>query len=400
MDSLTPAVQAYDWGTTDDLPRLLRTDPTGSPLAEAWWGAHPAGPTRVVDESGETTLAERIAADPVAALGPEIARAFGGRLPFLLKVLAIAKPLSLQVHPTTDDARAGFDAEEAAGVPLDAASRVYRDRNPKPEMIVALTPMVVLAGFRPAASVRRDLERAGHPDAAPLLEALRAESQPAALATYVRLALGLPDAADLVDAVARTGREPDAGPSLRAAADAAAHFPGDPGVLVALAMHRVDLAPGEACFTPVGMVHSYQSGVGVEIMANSDNVVRAGLTSKHVDVDELLRVASTAPASPGAPETERSEGATMFWPRADEFLLSVLSEGTHEFIAHPRVVLVVDGRAVVASEAGGTRELIHGDAVFIPYSDGEVAVAAFGTVIVAGVPIPDKDRRLARTPVR
>lgn len=395
MHALRPALQSYDWGSPTLLPAFLGVPPTGRPVAEAWWGTHAAGPAICTVEGREVPLDEFIAADPQGTLGPDIARVFEGKLPFLLKVLAIETPLSIQVHPSIEEARVGFAREEASGIPRDSAIRVFKDENHKPEMVVALSPMLLLAGFRPAALTRRDVMRLKHPDAPRLASALEGADQGAAIAEYVELALTGVDTPALVSEVVRVADEPGAGPSLLAAAAAAEHYPADGGVLVALAMNVVNLEPGEACFTPDGIVHSYQRGLGLEIMANSDNVIRAGLTPKHIDLDTLFEVANMAPSAPVRPDAERDEDATMLWPKAEEFLLTLVKRGPSTFLAHPRIVLALEGTTMVASDEE-TRELAAGEAVFVPFSDGDIAVATSGLAAVAGAPLGDSDSRLGR----
>jgi mannose-6-phosphate isomerase len=395
MHPLSPALQHYAWGSPGQLPAFLGIEPTGEPVAEAWWGAHPAAPAMAHTPEGDVPLDAVIAADPQANLGASIARAFEGRLPFLLKVLAIARPLSIQVHPSAEQAREGFAREERSGIAAHDARRVYRDASPKPEMLVALTPMRVLAGFRPAVLTRADVASLEHPDAARLAATLDGPDSAAAIGDYLRLALTAVDAAGLAAEVVRVAARSGASASLRAAADAAGHFPQDAGVLVALAMNSVEMPAGDACYTAAGVVHSYQSGMGLEIMANSDNVVRAGLTPKHVDVEELLGIALTRPGALGRPEVERDQAATLLWPDAREFLLTLVEHGPAPFIAHPRIVLALEGETRVEGSAGAAT-LERGGAVFVPYSDGDITVSTTGRAAVAGVPLTDDDPRLLR----
>ena len=391
MYTVRPALLPYVWGTSDDIPDLLGMEPTGAPVAEAWWGDHPLAPATCVVDGVEAGLDQVVATDPVSALGPDLAEAYEGRLPFLLKILAIGSPLSIQVHPSVSEAQAGFAREDAAGIPVDSPERTYRDRNHKPEMLVALTPMVVLAGFRPAGEIRRDIERLDHPDALELAVLLGDDvGDGAAIARYVRRCLGMTDAQGLVGALARAASEPGASGTLRVAGAAAALFPAEGGALVALAMNRVDLEPGEACFTPDGLVHSYQSGVGLEIMANSDNVVRAGLTVKHLNVDELLAVASTTPAAPTRPQSITRDGAETFRPGAEEFVLSLLRDGHATFVAAPRIVLAIEGETRLQVSDGDARTLSRGEAAFVPFSDGDLAVTSSGLAVVAGCPEPTR----------
>ncbi len=396
MLRITPALQHYAWGDLDSIPAMLGVRPSGEPVAEAWWGAHPAAPALVLGNDGPgMTLDAAIDADPVAALGGAAAAEHDGRLPYLLKVLAIAKPLSIQVHPSLAQARAGFAREDAEGIPLDSPDRVYRDRNHKPEMIVAITPMRILAGFRPVAELREDLDvvsdacisAAALADLGRVVAAADNAIEIADLAVYLRTAFTrMDDAAGVTDAVVAAAEAPGASDSLVAAAGVAEHFRGDGGVLVALAMNAVLLEPGEACFTGDGTVHSYQSGVGLEVMANSDNVVRAGLTPKHVDVDELLAIAHTAPAPAHRIPAERDGVFARYPAPSRAFGLATVSNGEAGFGAGPRIVLAYEGRASVRVEAGQVAELRQGQAVFVPHSDGDVVVDAEGSAAVVSVP--------------
>lgn len=264
MQRVTGVVQHYAWGDRRAIPELLGADPDGRPWAELWFGTHPAAPATL---------------DDGRSLGDA-----SGPLPYLLKVLAAGEALSLQTHPSAERAAAGFEREEAAGIPVDSPSRIYRDPFAKPEMIVALTPFDALCGFRPVASTEGLLRDLGADDLADHLAAHGLAATVAALyrreldatATIAACAAHLSPEAMLVTALAR-------------------QYPGDPSVAVTLLLHRVTLAPGEAIFLDAGNLHAYLHGVGVEIMGASDNVVRGGLTQKHVDVDELLAVLDIRP---------------------------------------------------------------------------------------------------------
>lgn len=386
MYPLRPALRHYDWGDTSVIPELLGVEADGSPWAEAWWGAHPAGPSSVEKDGMWRLLDEVIAEDPFGTLGEWVVAAHGATLPYLLKVLAIAHPLSIQVHPSTEVAEAGFDREEAVGLALFDAERVFKDRRHKPELLVALTPMILLSGFRSASLIAADLAAVGGPGALRLMDVLATGGNGAlGVAAYVREALTDNELVTLVDAIRRGGSLPAASPSLAAAAAAAAHFPSDLGVLVALAMNVVVLSPGEALFTADGIVHSYQSGVGVEIMANSDNVIRAGLTAKHIDVPAVLEVARMAATSPRPPREERDGGVSVFSPPAREFRLTMVADASASFLPGPRIVLVADDSARLRV---GTVDvtLRRGEAVFVPFSDGVVSVESTGRTVVAEVP--------------
>jgi len=371
--ALTPALQRFDWGSSQGIPDLLGFAPDGDPYAEAWWGAHPSAPSTTANGPLDAV----IAADPTSALGEDVARDYG-RLPYLLKVLSIARPLSIQVHPTLERAREGFAAEEDRGMTLNDPGRTYKDASPKPEMLVAITEMVVLSGFRPEDGLMSDLERLGGDDAVGLRDTLASGGNVA----YVTAVL----TADHSDAIARlaAGAAGD-GASARIACDALVHHVGDAGALVALAMNAVTLAPGEALFMPAGTVHCYISGDGVEIMANSDNVVRAGLTHKPVDPDLMRSLADLTPSAPVVPRATLEGALTRLSSDASEFELSVVRDGTATAASGPRIVLAIEGTARLTT-ATDAAELGRGDAVFVAAGEGAVHIETSGVVVIAAVP--------------
>ncbi|WP_228373072.1 mannose-6-phosphate isomerase, class I [Demequina maris] len=397
MYRLQPALQNYAWGMTEVLEDLVGLPHSGDPVAEAWWGAHTSAPALATaahhdgaDEAGlhagdALPLDELISRIPETMLGPDLAGRWE-RLPYLLKVLAIAKPLSLQVHPTLDQAEAGYKDEDQRGVPADAPTRTFKDRSHKPEMIVALTPMTLLAGFRPANAVAQDLVWLGQPCTRRWAEELANATEPTiALGQYIQKVLRDPEAPAALEALVEVGGRSGVPESLAVASAAALEFPGDPGALVAIALNVVRLTPGQACFTTAGVIHSYQSGVGVEIMANSDNVVRAGLTPKPVDIDLLVELTDGTPTPPPRVITEREGAVTRFPTPVDEFALSMVERGSAAFEPGPRIVLAVDGTAAVHGERGSV-SLSRGEAVFVPHGDGRLVVDAVGSTFVVEVP--------------
>ena len=383
MHLLTPVLRDYAWGTTTDIPAFLGLEPSGGPIAEAWWGAHEDAPSVVSCKDGPVGLDAWITANPVACMGSEALEQWGPRLPFLLKILAVAKPLSIQVHPRAALARAGVAREQ--DLPADRP-RNFRDPYPKPEMVVALTPMRLLVGIRPVADVRADLAQLGTQGAADLAATLiNGTVAKTDIADYIRLALNRAADDDTLMALARVGGQAPDGTSLRASADALASFPGDAGALVALALNVVDLAPGEAAVTDAGVLHSYQSGLGIEIMANSDNVARAGLTPKHVDVPLLLEFATTRPTANEWPSVHTHGAAVTLTSQAQEFALTTIVDGEATLPAGPRIVLVADGAATVTAPESEL-ELTRGQAAFVHHSAGAVTVKASGTAMVAHLP--------------
>ncbi|MGW5502133.1 mannose-6-phosphate isomerase, class I [Streptomyces rochei] len=381
MDRLDNTVRPYAWGSPTAIPALLGTEPTGEPQAEMWMGAHPGAPSR----TGRGTLADVIDADPERELGPASVARFGPRLPFLLKLLAAGAPLSLQVHPDLAQARAGYEDEERRGVPLDAPHRNYKDANHKPELICALTEFDGLCGFRPPAETADLLDGLGVASLKPYVDLLRAHPEDAAL-REVLTAILTADPEEMSRTVAETAAACDRlGGPYAPYAGIAHHYPGDPGVLAALLLNHVRLQPGEALYLGAGIPHAYLDGLGVEIMANSDNVLRCGLTPKHVDVPELLRIVRFEAGDPGVLRPEASpDGEEVYATPIDEFRLSryVLPEGAaaHDLtLPTPQILLCTAGTV-----RAGDHELSPGRSVFVPAGE-KAEVSGTGTLFRATV---------------
>lgn len=376
-----------------------------------WIGAHPADPSVLPDGR---TLDEDIRTDPQATLGPEVSQRFGDRLPFLMKLLAAGEPLSLQVHPTSERARIRFAEQDAAGIPLGAPERSYQDRSHKPEMIYALTRFEGMAGFRDPAKTATILRGLG----LPWLDgvATRLEGSPSAFQTLravVTDLLATPEpllshrlgqlqvaavaAEQRLHATTAGRRDRSLDPSaveresIRVYAALPAlidRYPRDAGVLVTLLLNHVVLAAGEAMFIDAGVIHAYTSGFGVEVMASSDNVLRAGLTAKHIDVPELLEITNFTPTPPPLwlPSTE-GDYAAHFRPPVAEFELYV---GRPELLDRstpgPRAVLVLEG-TVEATTAGRAEALTQGEVLFVGNDHKELRLVGDARVAVASVPI-------------
>ncbi|MGW1140632.1 mannose-6-phosphate isomerase, class I [Streptomyces zhihengii] len=363
MDRLDNTVRPYAWGSTTAIPELLGTAPTGEPQAEMWMGAHPGAPSG----TDRGTLDQVIAADPEGELGQAAVGAFGPRLPFLLKLLAAGAPLSLQVHPDLAQAAAGHAAEEAAGVPVDAPHRNYKDANHKPELVCALTPFDGLCGFRPPVEAADLLAGLDVDSLKPYVDLLHAHPEEAALREVLTALLSADRdevAATVTEAAAAAER---LGGPYAPYASIARHYPGDPGVVAAMLLNHVRLQPGEALFLGAGVPHAYLDGLAVEIMANSDNVLRCGLTPKHVDVPELLRIVRFESTEPGVLRPEVSPtGEEVYDTPTDEFRLSryVLAPGSEarDLTAFGPQILLCTAGGVTAGEL----PLTAGQSVFVP----------------------------------
>jgi len=380
------------------IPDLLGFPATSEPVAESWMGAHPSAPSRVTTADGETGLDKFIASNAEALLGADVIARFGTALPYLLKIIAAERPLSLQVHPDIGQARRGYAAEDAAGVPVDAPHRNYRDRNHKPELIYALTPFEALCGFRTPHRSAKLLKGLDAPLARQLYGLLTVQpSSEGIRAVFSQLlepgtrplSAAVREVADACAArLANGSPSPRADRTVGLLADA---YPGDPGVVTSLLLNSVTLQPGEAMFVPAGGVHAYLQGVGVEIMASSDNVLRAGLTPKHVDVDELLRNVDYVAAPPIRIAPEVFHGATgVFYAPVDDFELSVTT--VHDDLVHPlpgcgpRILVCLNGELTIAASGGCSVTLGKGESLFAPASDGPLTARGLGTVVQADVP--------------
>jgi mannose-6-phosphate isomerase len=439
---ITNTPRDYAWGSHTAIASLLGTRPSGKPEAELWLGAHAGSPARVVSPSevgGATDLAEWIAADPSTALGSAFAGSGSGaassslfsdagrpRLPFLLKILAAGSPLSLQAHPSPSRARAGFELENEAGIPLDAAERNYKDPFHKPELVFALSETYeALCGFRSLESIGLIL------DELRALDATTDDPQPAALDVLTSRLVG-PDALhDAVDWLLRDGRGEDSGEVSwlvervvalaaqaafladgGAAVDFAREFatvrslasvyPGDPGIVLSLLLTRVSLKRGEVLYLPAGNIHAYLSGLGVELMAASDNVLRGGLTPKHIDVDELLDVLDFTPLPVPylAPSASSTPGVAVYRPDVPDFELVHISAAAgaggaaagveavpmRQFtLTGPGIAICTAGGFLVAGAASSVA-LKRGQSVYITPDEGTLTFAGAGEVFLATTP--------------
>ena len=392
MLRLVNQTQDYAWGSPSAIPVILGAAATSDPVAELWMGAHPSAPSSAITKDGQVPLGDLVRDAPEDLLGPAVQARFGPALPYLLKVIAADAPLSLQVHPRIDQAEAGFDAEEAAGIPIASPDRSYKDRNHKPELLYALTPFDALCGFRSPvqAAGLLDLE-------APLARDLRAllvSDRDPIRAAVTRLLdqAQRPSPAEVDEVVRACSDQPALTPdpdAYRTVALLAESYPGDPGVIMSLLLNHVTLQPGEAIFVPAGAVHSYLQGVAVELQSSSDNVLRAGLTPKHLAIAELLATIDCSAGPPRRIVPEEVDASLVFRAPVDDFVLAVTTldgDAGHALPGTgPRILLCLDGELTVAS----TEEslvLRRGATAFVPAAEGALTVSGQGTLVQADVP--------------
>ncbi|KRC60440.1 hypothetical protein ASE14_05310 [Agromyces sp. Root81] len=397
----------YAWGSTTAIAEFRGSEASGGPEAELWLGAHAGSPAQVLDAAsvGHADLAAWIEAAPEQALGARLA-SDGARLPFLLKVLAAAAPLSLQAHPTPAQARAGFAREEADGVPLTAYDRNYKDEFHKPELIVAVSDTFdALSGFRPLSEVRGVLEVLRAADAA------APEPDPGALDLLESRLSGEHALRDTVEWLLRDGRGGDTGeaswvigrvtalaasetalaspyaPSFETVGALAEAYPGDPGVVISLLLNRVRLVRGEALYLAAGNIHAYLDGLGIELMAASDNVLRGGLTPKHIDVTELVDVLDFTPiAAPYLTPLEVSPGVVAFRPDVPDFELyrvEPVTDVARVAIDGPAIVVVEGDGVTVRGGTGASVSIGRGESVYVTPDEGELSIAGPGIAWIA-----------------
>jgi mannose-6-phosphate isomerase len=392
---LRGAVRTYAWGSRTAIAEFTgRPTPTPHPEAELWFGAHPGDPAWLQTETGERSLLETLTDDPEGQLGAAVVERFGHCLPFLVKVLAADEPLSLQAHPSAKQAREGFEREERRGIPISSPTRNYRDRSHKPELVIALEPFEALAGFRDVSRTIELMKALAVSDLDPFVELLKgqpdADGLRALFTTWITapqpdLDILVPTVLDGAVNYVRSGAK-DFADEAKDVLELGERYPADAGVLAALLLNRMTLKPGEAIFLPAGNLHTYLRGMAVEVMANSDNVLRGGLTPKHVDVPELLRILDFHSVSEASlhPEMRRDGPELIYDAPTDEFAVSRLRiEGGnlgHEIdaaVRHegPQVVLCTNG-AVLLHAKSSSLTLERGQAAWVPADDGPIRLVA------------------------
>jgi mannose-6-phosphate isomerase len=382
MQRLRNGVKNYDWGSPDAIPKFLGSGDSDDPIAEVWIGTHPLSPSAVLADDGQ----ERPLTD------------ITGDLPYMVKLLAAARPLSLQVHPSKPQAEVGFAREEELGVPLDAPHRVYKDANHKPEMVYALSTFDSLIGFRPSAEILRVLGPLDTDLTQRLSEELRADP---GFATIVKLIEQLlttdidpAEIRTIVEACRALGEVGlDIKRAYQTAVEIAEHFPEDIGVVISLMLNRMTLQPGEAAYLDTGVIHAHLSGLCVEVMANSDNVLRAGLTSKHIDTAGLVACLESGMARVARVTPDYLDYDTeVFSPAGGNFALAVTQisaaapDGVELVRSGGSVLICTGGHVTITTDAGGKIDLQRGESLFLQPEDRGATVHGLGEVAQAYVP--------------
>lgn len=397
---LKNSVQEYAWGSKTAIPELLgQGGPTNIPQAELWMGAHPKAPSQVYCDGLWRSLLEVIDESPEEILGKEVAFKFADQLPFLFKVLAAAKPLSIQAHPNKGQAKQGFIRENKLGLPLDAVNRNYRDDNHKPEIICALTPFWALNGFRQIKEILKLLEEIQAPSLAETLSLLRKHSNREGLKRFFKHLMTMDEEKQrkiVQVAVAFAERQINEEPAWKWMVKLNEEYPGDMGVLAPAFLNLVQLEPQQAMYLPAGELHAYLEGVGIELMANSDNVLRGGLTPKHIDVQELLKILSFSEVTLNILRPERvASGEKVYATGTAEFVLSIIevSERTSFRSAQKRSVemmLCTKGEATVTDLGDGEGTgLTKGTSIVVPAAVGQYCIEGEATIYKAAVPLEE-----------
>jgi len=402
VQRLKNPVQHYAWGSRTAIADLTgRTHPTTEPEAEMWMGAHPKSPSMVVTGDQSVALNELIDRFPEEILGRSVSRRFDRQLPFLFKVLAAAEPLSIQAHPNRVQARRGYDRENQAGIPLGAPHRNYRDANHKPEVICALTEFWGVNGFRTIEDLHRQLGQYCPDTFAKILASMRALAPSEALRLLFESMLNMPTAEKekaIAEAMDRAKNDRPTDPISTWLIKLQKAYPGDIGILAPVILNLVCLAPGEAMYLPAGQLHAYLDGVGIELMANSDNVLRGGLTPKHIDPAELMRVLLFEPRNPGVMTAQAvSPTEARYITPAKEFCLSkvTIAEGKSHVSQGQRnveMLLLMKGHATLKTgNDDDTLMLQKGDSVLVPAATGGYQLTGEAVIYKATVPDTGSD---------
>ena len=388
-------VQDYAWGSKTFIPRLMgEPSPSDKPQAEMWMGAHPKAPSRVLSNGEQISLLELIQKNPADILGKSVAKKFSNKLPFLLKVLAAAKPLSIQAHPDQDQARQGFARENRLKIAYNAPHRNYKDENHKPELICSLSRFWALKGFRKIEDIAGLIGKIGGPALNDKLIDLG--SQPS-LEIFFTALMSMDKRRQrliLNEVIECCKKYPQADPTVEWMIKLDQAYPDDIGVLSPIFLNVVCLQPGEAMYIPSGELHAYLEGAAIELMANSDNVLRGGLTAKHIDVHELLKIMNFKYNEVNILRPERQDSGERTYPAATkEFALSLISVREGSSFKSPRnrsveIMICLEGAAhVKGPENGDVLFLTKGASIIIPAAVKQYRIEGEATIYKAGVPL-------------
>jgi len=387
-------IQKYDWGSKTAIPSLLGLPPSNTPMAELWMGAHPKAPSEVEIDGRWVRLDELISRYPKDILGEDVANKFSNELPFLFKIIAAERPLSIQAHPNKKQAIEGFEREERLGIPINAPNRNYKDKNHKPEILCAITEFEALKGFRRIEEIIHLMEKAVSKSLKEEIRLLKEKRNKEGLRLFYGSIMKMDKRKkeDALSELLENAKKNEDDPIFSLVIKLNNFFPHDIGIISPLILNRCILRPEEAIFIPAGELHAYIRGVGVELMANSDNVLRGGLTHKHVDVDELLRIlkfdyyGNIEIIKPAYKDSE-----AVYPTPAEEFLLSnIRLRKSKEFISPKKrsieILIVLEGDAIIKNEKE-IMKIKKGDSILIPSAMPSYILEGDAIIYKASVPI-------------
>ncbi|NLS12508.1 mannose-6-phosphate isomerase, class I [Vibrio sp. SM6] len=384
---LSNTIQDYPWGSKTSINELFGIpNPKNEPQAEIWMGAHPKASSTIIVDGESIALSEYLTANGEQALGLTTLNHYG-ELPYLFKVLAAGEALSIQVHPNKQEAEQGYALENSRGIALDAFNRNYKDANHKPELVFALTPYQAMNGFRPFADILLNFEKLDAPSLAETVADFASDLSPQGLQTLFRAVLSLENEqkiAAIAELLSWCDRHHNNEPLAALIIDLNTIYPNDVGLFAPLLLNVVTLQPGQAMFLDAGTPHAYIHGTGLELMANSDNVLRAGLTPKYMDIDELISCCRFAPLANDkiltAPEINGCE--LRFPVPVDDFAFAIYQKPKTETIEQQRAEIwfAVETDVQFSDINGNQITLAKGESVFIPYSTKTFTVTSDGVV--------------------
>ena len=391
-------IQEYAWGSKTAIQALIeKPGSIGKPMAELWMGAHPKAPSQVLIKGEWQSLDQVIKENPESILGKSVAEKFSNQLPFLFKILAAEKPLSVQVHPTIKQAQEGFSRENDLGIPLDAPNRNYKDANHKPEILCALTSFQGLKGFREIEEILCLMDSLALTSLSHELDLLKKEPDGSGLKRFFSALMSM-DKVQQAEVAAKAVRSAEKlvneDPAFQWIIGLNREYPGDIGILTPIILNLVQLEPGEAIYLPAGELHAYLDGLGIELMANSDNVLRGGLTPKHIDVPELLNVVNfeSGPVQK-VTATNRDLCQTFYEAPAEEFQLSMISVDEGNAFTSPsdrsiEILICLEGNAVVEDIGCGEGiSVTQGKSIVIPSQLSQYRIEGKATLSKAAVPL-------------
>jgi len=387
-------IKEYPWGSHTAISELLgKKTPSDKPQAEMWMGAHPLASSMVKTGGKWESLSDLIRKNPDEILGSRCAKKYGGQLPYLFKIIAAAEPLSIQAHPNLLQAKKGFKRENRLGISLDSFNRSYKDENHKPECICAVSDFEALCGFRAVSEILFLLTKACPVALEKEIAGLESNKNRHGLKSFFTALMKMDCARNkkvISEAAENSGTLADEDPAYKWVLALAGKYPSNIGAVAPLYLNYVHLRPGEAMFLPAGELHAYLNGVALELMANSDNVIRGGLTAKHVDVEELSNILRFRSVKNRIILPEKDKNKGIYKTPAEEFVLSVISvQKNNGYNGSERrnieIILCIEGKAVISCSENSRLKISKGESVIIPASAKGYCIEGKATLYKAAV---------------